>query len=160
MYERMIFVTRIELESTRQLIRDNFPISKLHETTEADIDYFVSGYDSKRGEQALKDAGMSAYPVYPVNISGITPVVNVLEKEPEKDESKKEDRRMSCTLVTSRFKSLEGRVLTIVDASFTDKTQRDAVKTLVKKEFRLTLDGVYRYFVPGYSDDGDGDCSD
>jgi hypothetical protein len=38
------------------------------------------------------------------------------------------------------FKSLQGRILGIVDATFADKTQREAVKTLVNKEFRREMD--------------------
>jgi len=38
------------------------------------------------------------------------------------------------------LQSLEGRVLTIVESAFADKEQRTAVKTLVKKEFRRTMD--------------------
>jgi hypothetical protein len=41
-----------------------------------------------------------------------------------------------------RFKSLQGRILTIVDGSFADKTQRDAVKTLINKEFRREIGKV------------------
>jgi hypothetical protein len=37
------------------------------------------------------------------------------------------------------LKSLQGRVLGIVDASFSDKEQRAAVKTLINKEFRREL---------------------
>jgi len=42
-----------------------------------------------------------------------------------------------------RLKSLQGRVLTIVDASpIADKAQRDAVKTLLNKEFRREMNRV------------------
>lgn len=37
------------------------------------------------------------------------------------------------------LKSLQGRVLGIVDAVFADKTQREAVKTLINKEFRREI---------------------
>jgi hypothetical protein len=40
----------------------------------------------------------------------------------------------------SGLKSLQGRVLGIVDASFSDKEQRAAVKTLINKEFRREMD--------------------
>lgn len=39
----------------------------------------------------------------------------------------------------SRLKSLQGRVLNIVEASFSDKQQREAVKTLINKEFRREM---------------------
>lgn len=39
----------------------------------------------------------------------------------------------------SRLKSLQGRVLTIIDGAFFDKTQREAVKTLINKEFRREM---------------------
>jgi hypothetical protein len=47
--------------------------------------------------------------------------------------------KVSETYVTGRFKSLQGRILNIVEASFADKTQREAVKTLINKEFRREI---------------------
>ena len=44
-----------------------------------------------------------------------------------------------------RLQSLQGRVLNIVEAAIADKSQREAVKKLVNKEFRRTLSLV----VPG-----------
>lgn len=41
--------------------------------------------------------------------------------------------------VTSNLKSLQGRILTIMDAAIADKDQRAAVKTLINKEFRRDL---------------------
>src|SRR5271166_3790477 len=67
-----------------------------------------------------------------------------------------EDNPLGCRLPVSRqgsgwtrfdhkdavqhLKSLQGRVLGIVDASFSDKEQRAAVKTLINKEFRREID--------------------
>lgn len=42
----------------------------------------------------------------------------------------------------SRLKSLQGRILTIMDASIGDKEQRAAVKTLINKEFRRDIGQV------------------
>lgn len=42
----------------------------------------------------------------------------------------------------ARFKSLQGRVLTIIDGSFADKTQREAVKQMINKEFRREIGKV------------------
>jgi hypothetical protein len=39
----------------------------------------------------------------------------------------------------SRLKSLQGRILNIVEAALADKTQREAVKTLINKEFRRDM---------------------
>jgi hypothetical protein len=39
----------------------------------------------------------------------------------------------------TRIKSLQGRILTVMDAAIADKDQRAAVKTLINKEFRHTL---------------------
>lgn len=50
----------------------------------------------------------------------------------------KATRELSASTV-ARFKSLQGRVLTIIDGSFGDKTQREAVKTLINKEFRREI---------------------
>lgn len=44
--------------------------------------------------------------------------------------------------VMARIRSLQGRVLTIVEAVIADKTQREAAKTLVNKEFRRELGKV------------------
>ena len=38
-----------------------------------------------------------------------------------------------------RFKSLQGRILTIIDGTFSDKTQREAVKQMINKEFRREI---------------------
>jgi hypothetical protein len=43
------------------------------------------------------------------------------------------------------LKSLQGRVLTIVEATFAEKSQREAVKTLVRKEFRRSMDKISRF---------------
>ncbi len=42
--------------------------------------------------------------------------------------------------IIASIKSLQGRILGIVDASFSDKEQRAAVKTLVNKEFRREME--------------------
>jgi hypothetical protein len=57
----------------------------------------------------------------------------------------------------ARLKSLQGRVLTILDASpIADKAQRDAVKTLLNKEFRREMnrvsDGGWRAKDPRYEE--------
>jgi hypothetical protein len=44
-------------------------------------------------------------------------------------------------------KNLAGRILTIVDASFSQEVQRKAVVSLVKKEARQTLSEMFRYVV-------------
>lgn len=48
----------------------------------------------------------------------------------------------SVPAVVGRFKSLQGRILTIIDASFSDKEQRAAVKQMVNKEFRREISKV------------------
>ena len=45
------------------------------------------------------------------------------------------------TLV-GRLKSLQGRILTIMDAAFADPAQREAIKTLINKEFRRDIGKV------------------
>jgi hypothetical protein len=49
-------------------------------------------------------------------------------------------RRADINRQRESLKSLQGRVLGIVDASFSDKEQRAAVKTLINKEFRREMD--------------------
>jgi hypothetical protein len=50
------------------------------------------------------------------------------------------DRAYARSDAKSSLKSLQGRVLGIVEASFSDKEQRAAVKTLINKEFRREMD--------------------
>jgi len=61
---------------------------------------------------------------------------------------------MGKDLIVARLKSMQGRILTIVDASFQDPEQRKAVKTLVSKEFRLEMGRVSDFFGDdeGYED--------
>ena len=42
------------------------------------------------------------------------------------------------------LKSVEGRVLTIMEAAFPNESQREAVKSLIKKEFRREMSRVNR----------------
>lgn len=61
------------------------------------------------------------------------------------EEAQQDTRKTHISLVVAGYtaqnalKSLQGRVLGIVDASFSDKEQRAAVKTLINKEFRREL---------------------
>lgn len=52
------------------------------------------------------------------------------------------DDHVSNDWVLSRYKSLQGRILNIVEASISDKEQRAAIKTLVNKEFRREINNV------------------
>jgi hypothetical protein len=63
---------------------------------------------------------------------------------------------MGKDLIVAKLKSLQGRILTIVDASFQDPEQRKAVKTLVSKEFRLEMTRVSDFFGDdeGYGEQG------
>jgi len=65
---------------------------------------------------------------------------------PEKADIKQCAPTMHEKQVLNHFKSLQGRILTIVDAILSDKQQREAVKTLVNKEFRRELDRVAIFF--------------
>jgi hypothetical protein len=65
---------------------------------------------------------------------------------PEKAGIKRYAPSMNENAVQRHLKSLQGRVLTIVDATLADKQQREAVKTLVNKEFRRELDKVAAFF--------------
>jgi hypothetical protein len=44
----------------------------------------------------------------------------------------------------SYLKSVEGRVLTVLEAAISSDSQREAVKTLIKKEFRREMNKVNR----------------
>ena len=63
----------------------------------------------------------------------------------EKPKAAQEELAQSALIGRSaaqRLKSLQGRVLTIMDGAFADKTQREAVKTLINKEFRRELNKI------------------
>lgn len=46
-----------------------------------------------------------------------------------------EGRKLTLATVAPQFKQVEGEVLTIVDAAFSDPTQRKAVKDLIRARF-------------------------
>lgn len=58
-------------------------------------------------------------------------------------------RKLTLNATAQQIKRLEGEVLTIIDAAFTDSTQRKAVKDLVRARFadrqihieKLCMDG-------------------
>lgn len=75
---------------------------------------------------------------------------------PKKDAAPGRDDSSEAWLM-GRLKSLQGRVLTILDASpIADKAQRDAVKSLLNKEFRREMnrvsDGGWRAKDPRYEE--------
>jgi hypothetical protein len=57
--------------------------------------------------------------------------------------------RMETTRVVAHLKSLQGQILNIIEASFADKEQRKAVKTLINKTFRSKMNNLGA----GWSDD-------
>jgi hypothetical protein len=58
----------------------------------------------------------------------------------------KKDVRIDEARAHKHIKSLQGRVLTIVDATLADKQQREAVKQLMNKEFRREMKKISDYF--------------
>jgi hypothetical protein len=74
-------------------------------------------------------------------------------EERYKDNPVQDYPKTANTAVVSRLKSLQGRLLNIVEASFTDKEQRAAVKTLVNKEFRREMNNFNRGSWNGFSDE-------
>lgn len=67
------------------------------------------------------------------------------------------DHTISYGHARDRFKSLEGRVLTILDASISNDVQNKALKSLVKREFRSAITGIYEFL---YRDCSEGDAPD
>lgn len=76
-------------------------------------------------------------------------------KKEYKDAPEQDYPKTANTQVISRLKSLQGRLLNIVEASFTDKEQRAAVKTLVNKEFRREMNNFNKGSWNGFSPDED-----
>jgi transketolase len=89
-----------------------------------------------------------------VNKNASAEAVQVKEEyKPQKSKASQDELAKSALIgrsALSRLKSLQGRVLTIMDAAIADKAQRDAVKTLINKEFRRDITKI----------NGDGSESD
>lgn len=64
--------------------------------------------------------------------------------------SKEDEKQLSIETFHIQVGYLEGKILTIADASFIDKEQRSAFKSLVKKMFREQRNHVDQ-IVYGYS---------
>jgi hypothetical protein len=62
--------------------------------------------------------------------------------------STQENFDMSRDLIHQHMKDLAGRVLTVVEASYSNPSQLNAVKTLIKKEFSEQMNRVNCYCVP------------
>ena len=56
---------------------------------------------------------------------------------------------LSCDTINLQLSFLLGRVLTIIDASISDKTQNKAIKDLVKGEFSDKQTHIYQLCYPG-----------
>jgi hypothetical protein len=56
---------------------------------------------------------------------------------------------MGQEAVSDHVKSLAGRILTIIDASFMEGSQRTAFKSLIKREVRTTMNRLMDFFMPG-----------
>jgi hypothetical protein len=73
------------------------------------------------------------------DIQKVAPEPTVPQSDPAPRPRAWDKRTVPESWFVGRLKSLQGRVLNIMEASFSDKTQRDAVKTLVNKEFRREM---------------------
>jgi len=69
------------------------------------------------------------------------------------EETKPTDAQATEKSTLNYLKSVEGRVLTVLEAALPDKEHRQAVKTLIKKEFRRTMNQVNRIQVPSEDED-------
>jgi len=102
--------------------------------------------DSESGQIAVEDDYEETKAVEPepkkytgkINKSAAAESYQVKQEYKDKDPVK-DCPHMETSLVVNRLKSLQGRLLNIVEASFSDKEQRAAVKTLINKEFRQEI---------------------
>jgi len=95
----------------------------------------------------------------------LTRAFNILrglpEPKPEKSEPKLAPPRMEEKTVQFHIKCLAGRILTLIDAMFTNEAQNKAFKGLVKKEFREQLHRVFGFFHHQDNEDhGDEKCEE
>ena len=66
------------------------------------------------------------------------------------------EQKLSYKEITSQISFLEGKVLTIIDASYTDLVQRKAVKDLIRDKFSGQMNWIYE--LCGYP--GNGETND
>jgi hypothetical protein len=57
-----------------------------------------------------------------------------------------ESKEQSAYCMVGNIKKLEGRILTLLDASFEDKDKLIALKNLVKREFSLSMSYATGFF--------------
>lgn len=86
-----------------------------------------------------------------INKSAASEAAQVKQEYKDVDPPVKDYPKTANTAVIARLKSLQGRLLNIVEASFTDKDQRAAVKTLVNKEFRREMNNFNKGSWNGFS---------
>lgn len=113
----------------------------------------VEDEDDKVGERVLGDVDLEPKKHSPKhNKSASSEAQQVKEEYKDKEDNPVKDYpKTANTQVVSRLKSLQGRLLNIVEASFTDKDQRAAVKTLVNKEFRREMNNFNKGSWNGFS---------
>ncbi|MFA5696337.1 MAG: hypothetical protein WC917_02725 [Bacilli bacterium] len=58
------------------------------------------------------------------------------------------ENKLNYFQVESQIKFLQGKVLTVIDASYSDKEQRKAVKDLVKSAFSIQLAWILQLCAP------------
>jgi hypothetical protein len=58
------------------------------------------------------------------------------------------ERKMDWIEVEGQIKYLQGKVLTVIDASYTDPTQRKAIKDIINSDFSRNLNVLYEYSHP------------
>lgn len=54
----------------------------------------------------------------------------------------KKEVEINYNIIETQFKFLQGKVLTVIDATFSDKEQKKAVKDLINKSFSEQLNWV------------------
>lgn len=104
---------------------------------------------SEEEQSAQMDAVLSDEENDREHLTGVQ-AAQVVQAAVEKADTKLQRPAMDREHVTKRLKSLQGRVLTIVEAILADKQQREAVKTLMNKEFRREIEKAICFFeLPG-----------
>ena len=120
------------------------------EADAADEEFFQPSEEQVKAREQLQqlDEMLSDGNGYSAKINEASEVeaVEIKEAYPEKFEPKLSQPTMSQERIIGRLKSLQGRILTIADATFADKAQREAAKTLINKEFRRDIEQIDRFF--------------
>lgn len=74
--------------------------------------------------------------------AGVIKLSQVMNTRPPSIEDLGEQKPLNYSAIVSQLNFLEGKILTVIDASYTNERQTKAVKDLVKSQFREQISWI------------------